>query len=152
MDYAAYRARGLQIGSGSIESACKQLVTSRLKGAGMIWDDAGAEAVATVRAYLKSERWTAAMARRPHRQRSYRRTPAHPPAAWAAPVPTALPPPEPAPEPARSSHSAPEPPRALPAALREQIQAEVAQERANHPWRQPWSIRQQRRVAAARAP
>lgn len=49
MAYAAYRARGLQIGSGSIESACKQLVTSRLKGAGMIWDEAGAAAVATVR-------------------------------------------------------------------------------------------------------
>ena len=39
MDYAAYRARGLQIGSGSIERACKQLVTSRLKGAGMVWDE-----------------------------------------------------------------------------------------------------------------
>ena len=48
MDYAAYRARGLQIGSGSIESGCKQLVSARLKQAGMIWSADGAEAVATV--------------------------------------------------------------------------------------------------------
>ena len=34
MDYASYRARGLQIGSGSAESACKQLVTARLEQAG----------------------------------------------------------------------------------------------------------------------
>ena len=57
MDYASYRARGLQIGSGSAESACKQLVTARLKQAGMIWDAIGAEAVAAVRAWLKSARW-----------------------------------------------------------------------------------------------
>ena len=64
MDYASYRARGLQIGSGSVESACKQLVTARLKQAGMIWDAAGAEAVAAVRAWLKSERWEEAIALR----------------------------------------------------------------------------------------
>ena len=89
MDYAAYRARGLQIGSGSIESACKQLVTSRLKGAGMVWDEAGAEAVVTVRAYLKSGRWDEAMARRPQRHRSYARTAGDPcgtsPAGCASP-------------------------------------------------------------------
>ena len=54
MDYASYRARGLQIGSGSVESACKQLVSARLKQAGMIWEASGAEAVAMVRAWLKS--------------------------------------------------------------------------------------------------
>jgi hypothetical protein len=48
MAYATYRARGLQIGSGTIESACKQLVSARLKLAGMIWNTAGAEAVAVV--------------------------------------------------------------------------------------------------------
>ena len=57
LDYPSYRARGLQIGSGTIESACKQLVSARLKLAGMIWDVEGAEAVAVVRAWLKSERW-----------------------------------------------------------------------------------------------
>jgi len=73
MDYASYRARGLQIGSGSVESACKQLVSARLKQAGMIWDAAGAEAVAVVRAWLKSERWEEAIALRGVRTRGYRR-------------------------------------------------------------------------------
>lgn len=73
MDYPTYRARGLQIGSGTIESACKQLVSARLKLAGMIWDSEGAEAVAVVRAWLKSNRWDEAMRLRPPPQRSYRR-------------------------------------------------------------------------------
>lgn len=73
MEYARYRARGLQIGSGSAESACKQLVTARLKQAGMIWDAEGAEAVASVRAWLKSERWAEALALRGIRTRGYRR-------------------------------------------------------------------------------
>lgn len=73
MDYPSYRARGMQIGSGSVESACKQLVSARLKQAGMIWDGEGAEAVAVVRAWLKSERWEEAMGLRLLRKRSYRR-------------------------------------------------------------------------------
>jgi hypothetical protein len=73
MDYALYRARGMQIGSGSVESACKQLVSARLKQAGMIWDAEGAEAVAVVRAWLKSERWEEALALRGVRKRGYRR-------------------------------------------------------------------------------
>jgi hypothetical protein len=63
----------LQIGSGSVESACKQLVSARLKQAGMIWDATGAEAVATVRAWLKSARWEEAVALRGVRRRTYRR-------------------------------------------------------------------------------
>jgi len=73
MDYASYRARNLQIGSGSAESACKQLVSARLKQAGMIWDAGGAEAVAVVRAWLLSERWEEAIALRGVRKRRYRR-------------------------------------------------------------------------------
>ncbi|MDP9312179.1 MAG: hypothetical protein M3R24_15055 [Chloroflexota bacterium] len=42
MNYPAYRARGLPIGSGTIERGCKQLVSARLKQAGMIWQAAGA--------------------------------------------------------------------------------------------------------------
>ena len=78
MDYPSYRARGLQIGSGSVESACKQLVSARLKQAGMIWNAPGAEAVATVRAWLKSERWEEALALRGVRRRTYRRRQAAP--------------------------------------------------------------------------
>jgi len=78
MDYPAYRTRGLQIGSGTIESACKQLVSARLKLAGMIWDAEGAEAVAVVRAWLKSDRWQEAMRLRPPPRRVYRRQVAAP--------------------------------------------------------------------------
>ncbi len=74
MDYPTYRARGLQIGSGPVESACKQLVSARLKLAGMIWDAEGAEAVAVVRAWLKSDRWNEAMRVRPVPKRGYQRT------------------------------------------------------------------------------
>jgi hypothetical protein len=66
-------ARNLQIGSGTIESACKQVVSARLKQAGMSWDASGAEAVAEVRAWLLSERWQEAIALRGVRRRSYRR-------------------------------------------------------------------------------
>ncbi len=73
MRYADYRARGLQIGSGTMESGCKQVATARLKQAGMIWSLAGVRAVAAVRTWLKSDRWTEAMALRPLRQRTYQR-------------------------------------------------------------------------------
>lgn len=73
MDYPAYRARGFQIGSGPVESACKQLVSARLKLAGMIWDATGAEAVAVVRAWLRSDRWNEAMRLRPAPKRGYQR-------------------------------------------------------------------------------
>ena len=76
MRYAEYRARGLQIGSGTMESSWKQLVSARLKLAGMTWNAEGADAVATVRAWLKSERWDEAMRLRPVPKRTYRRRPA----------------------------------------------------------------------------
>jgi len=84
VEVAAHRARGLQIGSGTIESACKQLVSTRLKLAGIIWDAEGAEAVAVVRAWLKSERWDEAMRLRPPLQRTYRRQTTSPSAVAAA--------------------------------------------------------------------
>jgi hypothetical protein len=46
MRYPEYRARGLQIGSGSIESGCKHVIAARLRQAGMIWNREGARAVA----------------------------------------------------------------------------------------------------------
>lgn len=71
MRYAEYRAAGLQIGSGSIESSCKHLIGARLKQAGMIWTRVGAQAVAKARARLKSGRWDETLAARPPLQRSY---------------------------------------------------------------------------------
>ena len=55
MDYPTYDANGWFIGSGAIESACKTVVGSRLKGSGMRWSEAGADAVCHVRALYRSE-------------------------------------------------------------------------------------------------
>ena len=55
MDYPAYRAKGWQIGSGQVESACKTVVGQRLKGAGMRWGADGADAVCHLRALFRSE-------------------------------------------------------------------------------------------------
>jgi hypothetical protein len=55
MDYPTYRAKGWQIGSGPVESACKQVVGQRLKGSGMRWGEAGADAVCHLRALFRSE-------------------------------------------------------------------------------------------------
>ena len=37
MDYDAYRAAGLPIGSGLVEGSCKFIVAKRFKGSGMRW-------------------------------------------------------------------------------------------------------------------
>jgi Uncharacterised protein family (UPF0236) len=74
MHYPDYRARGIQIGSGSIESGCKHLIAQRLKQAGMIWNVAGARQVAKVRARLKSGRWDETIALRQPPARSYQRS------------------------------------------------------------------------------
>jgi len=61
MDYADYQARGLPIGSGLVEAACKTLATQRLKRSGMSWRD-GQQAILTLRSLQQSQRWTAAWA------------------------------------------------------------------------------------------
>lgn len=55
MDYPTYIARGWQIGSGPVESACKTVVGNRLKGGGMRWGSDGADAVCHLRAVYLSE-------------------------------------------------------------------------------------------------
>jgi predicted SprT family Zn-dependent metalloprotease len=50
MDYAEYRKKGYWIGSGTVESACKQIATARLKIAGARWTISGAIATAKARA------------------------------------------------------------------------------------------------------
>jgi len=55
MDYPGYRAKGWQIGSGPVESACKTVVGQRLKGAGMRWGEHGADALCHLRALFRSE-------------------------------------------------------------------------------------------------
>ena len=55
MDYPAYIARGWQIGSGEIESACKGVVNRRLKGPGMRWALPGTTELCQLRALYRSE-------------------------------------------------------------------------------------------------
>jgi len=57
MDYAHYRELGYQIGSGSMESGCKQLGLARLKIAGARWSPEGARLVAKARATYLSGHW-----------------------------------------------------------------------------------------------
>jgi hypothetical protein len=61
LDYADYQARGLPIGSGLVEAACKTLATQRLKRSGMSWRD-GKQAMLTIRSLQQSQRWAAAWA------------------------------------------------------------------------------------------
>ena len=73
MRYAFYRTCGLQIGSGTIESGCKHVISARLKQAGMIWSSQGARSIAKLRARLKSRRWDQTIALRSFSPRSYSR-------------------------------------------------------------------------------
>ena len=57
MEYPRYRAAGLSIGSGPVESACKRLVGGRLKGPGMRWNVAGAEAILALRITWFNGQW-----------------------------------------------------------------------------------------------
>jgi hypothetical protein len=56
MDYPRYQRLGWQIGSGSVEAACKTVIGGRLKGAGMGWGEDGADAVSHLRAWFLSEK------------------------------------------------------------------------------------------------
>jgi len=56
MDYATYIAKGLPIGSGVVEAACKTLATQRMKRSGMSWGD-GKQAILTIRSLQQSDRW-----------------------------------------------------------------------------------------------
>jgi hypothetical protein len=69
MNYPAFVARQLPIGSGVVESACKTLIEEREKGAGMRWSKTGAQAVAMLRALQRSGRWTAFWGTHPKRRR-----------------------------------------------------------------------------------
>ena len=57
MRYAKFRAQGYLIGSGVIESACKQIVTQRLKLPGAQWNLDGAILTAKARAAWLSGNW-----------------------------------------------------------------------------------------------
>ncbi|MCJ7433072.1 MAG: ISKra4 family transposase, partial [Anaerolineales bacterium] len=57
MRYAQFRTSGFMIGSGIIESGCKQIVTQRLKLPGAQWPLDGAILIAKARAAWMSGNW-----------------------------------------------------------------------------------------------
>lgn len=57
MNYAAYQAQRLPIGSGVTEAACKVVIKQRLCRSGMRWKDRGASIVLALRCLVQSERW-----------------------------------------------------------------------------------------------
>lgn len=61
MMYATFKENGYYIGSGSVESACKQYGQGRLKGAGMRWKKPGIEAIAHLRSAVLNKRTPAIM-------------------------------------------------------------------------------------------
>ena len=56
MLYATFEINDFYIGSGSVESACKQYGQGRLKGAGMRWKKPGIEAIAHLRSAMLNRR------------------------------------------------------------------------------------------------
>lgn len=59
MTYADFLRRGLPIGSGPVEAACKTLVKTRLGRSGMYWSWKGGQRILQLRTYVKSDRWDA---------------------------------------------------------------------------------------------
>jgi hypothetical protein len=57
MRYAEFRMRGLPIGSGVVEAACKCIVNSRLKRSGMRWTRTGGQHVLNLRVRVQSGEW-----------------------------------------------------------------------------------------------
>ena len=69
MDYPTYRANGYQIGSGTIESAVKQIASQRMKVSGARWNLDNARWVAKARASFLSGKWNVLATQREHVQR-----------------------------------------------------------------------------------
>ncbi len=55
MRYPAFRAQGMHVGSGIAEAACKTVVSTRAKRAGMRWTPQGLDAVLAVRTAVLNE-------------------------------------------------------------------------------------------------
>ena len=57
MKYADMKSGGCPIGSGVVESACKQIVSERMKLSGMRWLKEGGQRTMTLRCLLLSGIW-----------------------------------------------------------------------------------------------
>jgi hypothetical protein len=66
MRYPAFRAQGMQIGSGIAEAACKMVVSTRTKRSGMRWTPAGLDAVLALRVALLNGTYDSFCKQQPH--------------------------------------------------------------------------------------
>jgi hypothetical protein len=57
MDYAGYKGRGLAVGSGVTEAACKTVFTQRVKQSGMRWGVEGGQVIVDLRILVLSRVW-----------------------------------------------------------------------------------------------
>jgi len=130
LDYPAFVARALPIGSGAVESAGKTLVKARTNGAGMHWRGAGAQHVVSLRALHHSGRWEAFWASQP--QRTLLHLVPRQPRTCPIPVPAAEEAPCTAPAPATPAGQSPAPPPADPPRT-----PPARCPAPTHPWRQP---------------
>lgn len=143
---ASFRAQGYPIGSGSVESANKLVVQSRMKQAGMRWGPSHVNAMLAMRNLACNDRWTEGWAAirgmwRKQETTARAQRAVRPPASGertSRAAPALLSPPEPASsvEPApppltptklSSDHSLPAPPEARP-----------SRPAPTHPWRRPF--------------
>jgi hypothetical protein len=58
MEYKRFRDNGWPIGSGPVEGSCKNIVKKRMCQSGQRWSLRGGQAILSLRAIVKSERWT----------------------------------------------------------------------------------------------
>lgn len=65
MRYDVFRAKGYEVGSGAVESACKYVVGKRLKQSGMIWSRAGSSATLALRLTRLNGRWEQLWSQKP---------------------------------------------------------------------------------------
>jgi len=62
MHYPEYRARGMEIGSGAVESAGRRVVGLRCKGPGMRWSEEGLTEIINLRTRVLNDRYDADLA------------------------------------------------------------------------------------------
>jgi hypothetical protein len=65
LDYASFREKGYDIGSGRVESACKHVVANRMKRSGMLWSDQGAQEILSLRTAYLNGQWDQLWSRKP---------------------------------------------------------------------------------------
>jgi hypothetical protein len=57
LKYVQFRSLGIPLGSGAIESSIRRVINLRLKGNGVFWREANAEAMLQVRSQVITDRW-----------------------------------------------------------------------------------------------